>query len=288
MEIISNRDVVLKETGGDFEYTPIPEGQHMGRLVSITELGTHLKTFSWKEKEVNEIRLCFELYPQDADDEFVYQSEVETKDKDWNVTGIEKKPFLLFKTYTNSLSGQARLRQDLESWRGKSFTDEELKGFHVKKCLWIGALISIEQNEGKDKNGKPNGKTYSNMKSISRLPKIMVQALPEMLTKPYIYAIGISQSDFEDDQKEGGIFDILGERTVEKIKESKEYKTAMEGVPEQMEKEAESEIEKALNKPSAVTPKTKNNENLKSAEDVIEVFQKGEPIKDDVDDEEDF
>jgi len=42
---------------------------------------------------------------------------------------------MISKRYTMSLGEQSTLRKDLESWRGKKFTPEELQGFDLNACI---------------------------------------------------------------------------------------------------------------------------------------------------------
>ena len=63
-----------------------------------------------------------------------------------------------------SLSEKANLRKDLESWRGKAFTAEELKGFDIEKLIGVNAMASIIHNQSGDR-------TYANISSISKLMK---------------------------------------------------------------------------------------------------------------------
>jgi hypothetical protein len=46
-----------------------------------------------------------------------------------------EQPTVLGKKYTLSLSEKAFLRKDLESRRGKQFTEEEMKGFDIAKLV---------------------------------------------------------------------------------------------------------------------------------------------------------
>ena len=65
------------------------------------------------------------------------------------------------KFYTNSLNEKANLRRDLESWRGKSFTDEELDKFDLESIVGRPCLLSIVAGR--------NGKTV--ISGVSGLPK---------------------------------------------------------------------------------------------------------------------
>lgn len=55
----------------------------------------------------------------------------------------DQRPFQISKRYTLSLHEKATLRHDLESWRGKPFTAEELEGFDIEKLLNAQCLLNI-------------------------------------------------------------------------------------------------------------------------------------------------
>ena len=56
-------------------------------------------------------------------------------------------PFTTSKFYTLSLHEKANLRNILKNWRGRDFTDAELKGFDLKTVLGAPCMISITHNE---------------------------------------------------------------------------------------------------------------------------------------------
>lgn len=68
------------------------------------------------------------------------------------------------KSYTKSLNPKSNLRKDLRAWRGREFTDEELKRFDMVNILGAPCQIQIV-------NAASNGKTYSNIAAIMNLPK---------------------------------------------------------------------------------------------------------------------
>lgn len=75
------------------------------------------------------------------------------------------KPWLVVKTYTASLNERATLRQDLERWRGKRFTEEELKGFDLDKLINAPCLIQLIHNDS-----EVGGRVYANVEGITPLP----------------------------------------------------------------------------------------------------------------------
>src|SRR5208337_1405024 len=70
------------------------------------------------------------------------------------------------KRYTLSLHEKAALRKDLESWRGRTFTEEELKGFDVENVLDVPCLLNVIHNG-------TSGTVYANVSGIMKLPKSM-------------------------------------------------------------------------------------------------------------------
>lgn len=86
------------------------------------------------------------------------------------------------KSYSKSLNPKSNLRKDLRAWRGREFTDEELKRFDMVNILGAPCQIQIVNVTG-------NGKTYSNIAAIMNLPKGMPKPTP---TEEKVYW------DFED------------------------------------------------------------------------------------------
>lgn len=63
----------------------------------------------------------------------------------WAAADTDKdgKRFLIFRQFTASLHEKSKLRPMLESWRGKKFTPEELKGFDIEKLIGANCQIQI-------------------------------------------------------------------------------------------------------------------------------------------------
>lgn len=73
--------------------------------------------------------------------------------------GDQEYPRQISKEFTNSLSDKSNLRKALQSWRGKSFTPQELKGFDLRKVLGAGAVLQVMHKTGE--NGD-----YANIETI--------------------------------------------------------------------------------------------------------------------------
>ena len=85
------------------------------------------------------------------------------KDEEVEVNG-EKLPRTITKEYSFSLNEKSTLRKDLQAWRGKMFTDDELKGFNLINILNKACQLQIILEE-------KNGKQYNNIAGIMSLPK---------------------------------------------------------------------------------------------------------------------
>lgn len=59
--------------------------------------------------------------------------------------------FVLSNIYTQSLHEKSNLRKDLKTWRGKDFSDEELKGFDIEGLVGKNCTLNVMHE---DKNGK--------------------------------------------------------------------------------------------------------------------------------------
>ena len=131
--------------GGDFQ--PIPEDVYIAICYGIWDIGTQ---FSEKYgKAIHKVVIVWELPSCRAD--------FERDGKQVNL------PRATSKRYTLSLHKKADLRKDLESWRGKKFTDEELRGFDLKKLLGVPCQLQILHN-------KVDEKTYANIAAIIKAP----------------------------------------------------------------------------------------------------------------------
>lgn len=98
----------------------------------------------------------------------------------WVILGEEvelngqKQPRTISKEYSFSLNEKSTLRKDLQAWRGKAFTEEELQGFNLLNILNKACQLQILLEE-------KNGKKYNNIASIMALPKgTQIEALEEV------------------------------------------------------------------------------------------------------------
>ena len=124
----------------------IEEGNHHGVCVAVIDLGTQYnETF---KKEQPKVMITWEL-------------------PEFPLEGEDKSYRLISKEYTASLADKANLYADLVSWRGRSFTPEELEGFNVKNVLGANCLVNVIHST-------KNNKTYANVSAVTKLPKGMI------------------------------------------------------------------------------------------------------------------
>lgn len=138
--------LIAKDKGGG-DFTPIPEDLYLAICYGIWDLGTQFSE-KW-DKSIHKILIVWEL-PE-------VRSEFEKTGKNVSL------PRAISKRYTLSLHKKADLRRDLESWRGKKFTEEELKGFDLKKLLGVPCQLQIIHN-------KMDDKLYANIAAIIKAP----------------------------------------------------------------------------------------------------------------------
>jgi hypothetical protein len=116
--------------GGDFEQPPV--GTQVARCVRIIDIGTQFGEYQGKPNAARKIVVSWEL-----------PSALMTEGD------FAGKPFMVAKWYTASIGEKANLRKDLVSWRGRDFTEAELKGFDVKNILGATCFLSLTANEKK-------------------------------------------------------------------------------------------------------------------------------------------
>lgn len=150
-------------------FTPVPPGTYMARCYRIVDLGTQKSTYLGKDKFLPKVMLQFEVHGED--------------DKGAQLVTSKGEPMTISKNFTLSLAEKATLRKDLVSWRGRDFTKDELDGFALKNVLGAWAMISVTKSAGND------GKEYTNIASVSSVPKQFKQSLPEAFNKTAIFSI---------------------------------------------------------------------------------------------------
>lgn len=132
---------------GESSFTPLPAGTHIATCCTVVNLGIQ-PGGQWAPK--NKHYLGFEVPGVRVE---------------WDKDGKKMEgPSHIGARYTSSLSPKSNLRQHLESWRGRTFTDEELQGFDLYHLLGVPCMLSVTHTN-------KDGNIYANIASIMGLPK---------------------------------------------------------------------------------------------------------------------
>lgn len=173
--------ITAKKTGGEFE--KLPAGTIQAICVNVIDLGIEQYSYQGEEKSSHKIIVLWEC------------------DKRYEQGEWSGKRFLISKKYTLSLNEKANLRKDLESWRGRAFTEDELNGFDVEKLVNASCLLGIVHNQAN------NGNIYANISAVSPLMANMnplTRETPEGYLPEWIKNKLPSQAGMINDVMNGG------------------------------------------------------------------------------------
>lgn len=141
------------------EYELVPSGTHIATCFSMVHIGTIEQEYLGEKKLANKVRLSFEIPAEIRE-----------------YGGIDL-PMSISKEYTLSMYDKANLRKDLESWRGKGFTDAEATNFDITNLLGVSCMISVVHRVSK------LGNEYAVISTISPLMK--GTSAPEQINQPF-------------------------------------------------------------------------------------------------------
>lgn len=183
------------DQGGEFK--AVPGGSFPAICYRVIDLGTQESSYKGKTKEQRKVMISFEI-------------------KDSDCVMDDGRPMTIHQRYTWSMFEKALLRKHLEGWRGKAFADadfDEETGFQIKDVIGKPCLIAVVQ-ETKD------GRTYSNIGGIAKLPKGMSAG---QLANPTVF-LSLELNEFDP-----AVYDGLPDRIKETIADSPEYQLAANG-----------------------------------------------------------
>jgi hypothetical protein len=163
----------------DAKFTNPPAGTYGAVCIKVIDLGTQPVVWEGDTKYQRKVFIQWELDEQMED----------------------KRPFVTGRKFTVSMHEKATLRAFLKGWRGRDFTDEEMRGFNPMKLIGAPCMLSLVQ-----------AGDYVNVASAAKLPKGMTPLKP---TNPTVY---FSLDDF--DQK---IYGGLSNKMKEDIASSPEF-----------------------------------------------------------------
>ena len=176
-----------------FTHKPMPSGMQAAICVGVVDLGTQS---GFGGKDQHKVLLVWET-PE-------IRANVEREGQTVSI------PRTINATYTLSLAENANLRRMLESWRGRGFTPEELKGFDIRRILGKACYVQIFEEVSKA------GRPYSAVRNVLQIPKTLA---PLRAETPLMYF------SFEDlDPSNPVLPPVLPEWLQGKIRESPEWR----------------------------------------------------------------
>ncbi len=145
--------IIAKEPAGR-DFIPAPSGTHIAVCCDVVDLGVLEVSFGGESKQQHKVNLVWQIEEVMSDN----------------------RPYMVRKRYTLSLHEKAALRKDLESWRGRTFTPEELQGFDLEVLIGKGCILSVIHNPGN------KGGVFANIAAIMKLPK----GAPTLTVRDYV------------------------------------------------------------------------------------------------------
>jgi len=137
--------MIKTKSGGTTQRELIPAGMHIARCYSMVHVGTVQWEYMGEVKHTDKIRITWELPKLTK----VFKEE------------NGEQPFVISKEYTLSMHEKSNLRQDLESWRGGAFSEQQADDFDITKLLGIPCTLNIIHKQAK------NGNMYNTIGSIN-------------------------------------------------------------------------------------------------------------------------
>lgn len=184
----------MKWTAGTAGTWTQPEtGSWTGICIRVIDVGTHEKQFKGKIKMVRMSQIVWEI-PDQLDS--------------------ENNPLTISKSYTASLAEKANLRKDLEAWRGRPFTPDELGGFEVSNIIGKPCLLNLVTVQGQ------KGERVV-VAGISPLPKGMPAPPKTTYHSRFVYSL---------DEHDPKVWNQLSERMQDWINRSEERQSTPKAI----------------------------------------------------------
>ena len=143
---------------------PVPAGVHHGICYQVIDIGTQPQAGNFPARR--KVKICWELPHERIDVQ---------------VNGVPRNlPRAVSKDYTLSTDKKANLRHDLEAWRGRPFTQEEVDSFEVGNVIGANCQLNVVHKPSAD-----GSKVYANVATIMPLPKGADRMKPENPTLLY-------------------------------------------------------------------------------------------------------
>lgn len=121
------------------DWPQAPEGLWQAVCVDVWDVWTEQRPEAFGGGLTDKTRIVWEINKQDKEN---------------------NRPHQVSMIYTASLHDKATLRKHLEAWRGRRFTEDELKEFELEKLLGANCQLQVIHHLS------GNGKVYANVQAI--------------------------------------------------------------------------------------------------------------------------
>lgn len=160
-----NQVPIIAPIGNGKEREVLEAGIYAAACYGIVVVGSKKDNFKGKEKSRCKIILFFEL-PEEM-----------------RVFDVDKgeQPLSLKKEYTFNMFSTSNLRQDLGTWRGKDFSDDEAAVFNISTLLGVGVNLGVGIKTSR------NNKQYNVINSLNPNKKHKAQ----LLNNPMLFNVHI-------------------------------------------------------------------------------------------------
>ena len=145
-------------------FPSVSVGVHKARCIKVIDLGTQKNDYQGQVSWKRTVLIIWET-PEELDG--------------------EGKPMTISKFYNLSLHEKYKLSQDLVSWRGRPFTETEIKSFDISKLAGVACMLNVIEKNGKS--------VISSVMPLAKNDKVVEQVLPTVI---------FSLQDFQNGKKE--------------------------------------------------------------------------------------
>lgn len=167
---------------------PVEAGTYLALCIGVVDLGVQETNYNGKTRYTPQVQLMFELPTEMIE-----------------IDG-QQQPRWLSRRFSVSASSRGKLRPFIETWMGKSFSDEAFADFDLFSLLRKPAMLTVALSE----DGQ-----YANIASAVALLKGMQP--PEAISEPIF---------FDVDEWDQAAFEKLPEYLQELIQKSTQYREA--------------------------------------------------------------
>lgn len=167
--------IIASDRGGGKEFKKVPPGAHFAICNMVVDCGLQE---GFGKKPQHKIYIRWEV----PDERVTWEKDGKSHEGPCSIGNF----------YTLSLSDRAILRKDLENWRGRAFTADELKGFDIETVLGKPCQVMVTHTE----DGK-----YANITGVMGVSKDQRERARTAKAENPLIAFSIATSTDSDFKK---------------------------------------------------------------------------------------